>query len=190
MASGVELPRNLRSVIDVTPRERAMAYADPLIHALLAAAVALPLVPAAGRGPLVTAVAAGTLIDVDHPIAARSLRLGHNLSLAVRPRTHSLLVALGTGAVGAAAGGPLHGWAAFAGLTAHLLHDAGDDAAPTPLLWPAAAPRQLGRRRALAGMALLAAGSALVSRAAGAGRVRAAAAGADGGGAAAPPRTT
>jgi hypothetical protein len=172
----------------ITPRRRIRAYADPLAHALLAAAVAAPLVPRAGRRPLLTAVAAGTLIDLDHPVAARSLRLGALVSMRTRPRSHSLAVALGTGSVIAAAGGPVHGWAAFAGLASHLLHDAGDGAAPTPLLWPGAAPRQLGRRWQLAGTAALLLGSVAVSRVAGASR-RPCADGAHGGGAAARPRT-
>ena len=83
-----------------------------------------------------------------------------------RPRTHSLLTPAATGVAVAAAAGSLHGWAAFAGLASHLLHDAGDTAAPTPLLWPFAPARQIGRRRQLAGTALLLLGSALVSRAA------------------------
>ena len=165
-----------------------MASTDPLVHALLAAAVAAPLAPVHGRGPLVTAVLAGTLIDIDHPVAARSLRLGPMVSMEVRPRTHSLLSAVGAGGLGLAAGGPVHGWAAFAGLASHLLHDAGDRAAPTPLLWPLAPARQLGRGAALAGIAALALGSAVLSRAAAGGKGPAAA-GADGGGAAARPRT-
>src|SRR4051812_50187955 len=64
-----------------------------------------------------------------------------------------------------AAAGPLHGWAAFGGLASHLLHDAGDRAAPTPLLWPFAPARQIGRRRQLAATAALAVASAAVSRA-------------------------
>jgi LexA-binding, inner membrane-associated putative hydrolase len=166
-------------------RRQLAAYADPLLHGLLAAAVAAPL----GRGPVLTAVAAGTLIDVDHPIAARSPRLVAMTSLATRPRSHSLLTALGAGAIGAAAGGALHGWAAFAGLASHLLRDAGDHAAPTPLLWPWSPPRQIGRARAAAGIAALALGSLAVSRLAarGAGPSGAPAAGVDG--AAARPRT-
>ena len=141
-----------------------MALTDPLVHAALAAAVAAPLVPRFGRGPVITAVLAGTLIDVDHPLAAGSWRLGSMISMETRPRSHSLLTALGAGALGATAGGPAHGWAAFAGLATHLLYDAGDRAAPTPLLWPWGQPRQLGRTRTLAGMAVLALGSWAVSR--------------------------
>ncbi len=148
-----------------------MACADPFVHGLWAAAVVAPLVPRMGRGPLLTAVAAGTLIDIDHPIAARSLRPRAMLSLATRPRSHSLVVAGAVGAIATAAGGPLQGWAAFGGLASHLLRDAGDDAAPTPLLWPWAPARQVGRRWALASVAALAVGSWVISRAA-AGRPR------------------
>lgn len=161
-------------------RERLVAYSDPLAHALVAAAVVAPLVHREGSAPLVTAVAAGTLIDVDHPLAARSLDLRANLSLPSRPRSHSLVAALGTGVLGAAAGGPVHAWAAFAGLASHLLRDAGDGNAPTPLLWPFAPARQLGRGPAVAGIAALAAGSWLVSRAAGGAASRSAAGSDDG----------
>jgi hypothetical protein len=137
-----------------------VALSDPFAHALLAAVVAAPL----GGAPVRTAVAAGTLIDVDHAIAARSLRIGPMLSLPARPRSHALGVAVALGAVGVVAGGPRHGWAAFAGLTSHLLRDASDDAAATPLLWPLAGPRQIGRVAAVAGVAALALGSWAVSR--------------------------
>ena len=164
-------------------------YSDPLQHAAIAAAVAAPLVPRAGERVVVTAVVAALVIDVDHAVAARSLRIGATTSLDTRPRTHSLLTALGAGALVAAAAGPLHGWAAFGGLASHLLHDAGDRAAPTPLLWPFAPARQVGRRRQLAATALLVLGSIAVSRATAAGPRDPSAAGAGAGGAAAPPRT-
>ena len=140
-------------------------YSDPLQHAAIAAAVAAPLVPRGGRGVLVTAVAAATVIDVDHAVAARSLRLRATTSLATRPRSHSLLTALAAGTAMTAAAGPAHGWAAFGALVSHLLHDAGDDAAPTPVLWPFAPARQLGRRWQLAATAALMLGSVAVSRA-------------------------
>jgi hypothetical protein len=137
-----------------------VAATDPLVHALLAAAVAAPL----GTGAVKTAVAAGTLIDVDHAVAARSLRMGPMLSLPARPRSHTLALALVLGGVGAAAGGPRHGWAAFAGLGSHLLRDASGEGAPTPLLWPVAAPPRVSVRVAIAGCALLALGSWAISR--------------------------
>jgi len=145
---------------------RLQVYTDPLQHALIAAAVAAPLVPKAGGRVLATAVGAAWVIDVDHAVAARSVRIRATTSLATRPRTHSAITALGLGGLVGLAAGPVHGWAAFGALASHLLHDAGDQAAPTPVLWPFAPARQLGRRWQLAGTALLVLGSVAVSRAA------------------------
>jgi hypothetical protein len=160
-----------------------VAATDPVAHALLAAAVVAPL----GRGAVRTAVVAGTVIDVDHIVAARSARPRALMGLETRPRSHALLGAIALGAVGTAAGGITHGWAAFAGLASHLLRDASDNAAPTPLLWPLHPPRQIGRAWAAAGVAALALGSfALSRRAAGPARRPSAAAAGDGGGTALP----
>jgi hypothetical protein len=164
-------------------RRLVRAGSDPLVHALLAAAVVAPL----GRGPMLTAVAAGTLIDVDHPIAARSIRPAAMISLPARPLSHNLLATIGAGAVGALGGGPVHGWAAFAGLASHLLRDASGDGAPTPLLWPWSPPRRIGRGWAIAGIAALAGASCALSRAAAC--AAPCADGADGAGAGTPPRT-
>ena len=161
-------------------------YSDPLQHAGIAAAVAAPLAVRAGRRVLGTAVLAALVIDVDHAVAARSVRTREMTALAERPPTHSLLMAAAAGGLVAAAAGPVHGWAAFAGLASHLLHDAGDRAAPTPLLWPFRPARQLGRRRQLAGTLMLTIGSAAV----GAARGRALAADAVDGAAGAAPRRT
>jgi hypothetical protein len=144
---------------------RIQVYTDPLQHALLAAAVAVPLVPRAGRGVLATAVLPALAIDVDHAVAARSLRIRDTTALATRPRSHSVLTALAAGGAATVAAGPLHGWAATAGLMSHLLHDAGDSAAPTPVLWPLRPPRQLGRRVQVAGTAALILASVALSRA-------------------------
>jgi hypothetical protein len=168
---------------------RVQIYSDPLQHALLAAAVAAPLVPRAGRGVLAAAVVPALVIDIDHAVAARSVRIADTTALATRPRSHSLLTAAGTGALIAATAGPLHGWAAFGGLVSHLLHDAGDRAAPTPVLWPFAPARQLGRRRQLAGTVALVLASVAISRAAAAASRRPSAASAGGGGGTARPRT-
>ena len=169
-------------------RSRLRTYSDPLQHASIAAAVTAPLAARAGRRVLVTAVLAAVVIDLDHAVAARSFRPRRTTALARRPPTHSLITATVAGAVVAAAAGPLHGWAAFAGLGSHLLHDAGDRAAPTPVLWPWRPARQLGRRRQIAGSLLLTVGSGAVGLAAGRGRP-AGAGGADGAGAAPRPRT-
>jgi LexA-binding, inner membrane-associated putative hydrolase len=138
---------------------------------------------------LVTAIAAALAIDIDHAVAARSVRIRATISLPTRPRTHSLVTALGAGAAVTAAAGPVHGWVAFGALVSHLLHDAGDHAAPTPVLWPLAPARQLGRRRQVVGTALLVLVSAAISRAMAAGERARSAAAADAGGAAARPRT-
>jgi hypothetical protein len=141
-------------------RRYLVAGADPFVHALLAAAVVVPL----GRRAMVTAVVAGTVIDVDHIVAARSVRPAAMIGLRTRPRSHALLATAAAAAVGTAAGGPVHGWAAFAGLASHLLRDASDDAAPTPLLWPFRPPRQIGRLAAAAGVSALTVGSWALSR--------------------------
>jgi membrane-bound metal-dependent hydrolase YbcI (DUF457 family) len=167
-------------------------YTDPVQHALIAATVTAPLVPRAGRRVLGTAVAVSTVIDADHIVAARSARVRNTTALAERPRTHSVLTAVATGATVSAVAGPWHGWAAFAGLVSHLLHDAGDRAAPTPLLWPFAPARQIGRRRQLAGTVLLTMASAAIAYAAAAASARERAPGpadVDGGHASAGPRT-
>jgi membrane-bound metal-dependent hydrolase YbcI (DUF457 family) len=167
---------------------RLQVYSDPVQHAAIAVVVAAPLAARVGRRVLATAMTAALVIDVDHAVAAGSIRPRDTTALAQRPRTHSLLTATAAGGLVAAAAGPVHGWAAFAGLGSHLLHDAGDRAAPTPLLWPFGPARQLGRRRQLAGTLLLTIGSAAVGWAAAHERA-AAAVRADGAGAAARQRT-
>ncbi|HEX3318108.1 MAG TPA: metal-dependent hydrolase [Solirubrobacteraceae bacterium] len=152
----------------MTRRRLLAAGADPVAHGLLAGVVAAPLARAGGRGPVVTAVAAGTLIDVDHLLAARSLRPASWLTLGARPRAHTLMLAVGAGGVAAVVGGPAHGWAAFGGVASHLLRDA-SDAGGTPILWPLSGRRSIPRPAYAAGIAGLALGSWLVSRASGAG---------------------
>jgi hypothetical protein len=129
--------------------------------------VVAPLIRPAGRRVVATAVAAALAIDIDHAVAARSVRIRDTTGLAARPRTHSLLTALGAGVVVTRRAGPLHGWATFGALASHLLHDAGDRAAPTPVLWPVRPPRQLGRRVQIAGTAALVIASVAISRATG-----------------------
>jgi membrane-bound metal-dependent hydrolase YbcI (DUF457 family) len=167
---------------------RVRVYSDPLQHAAIAAVVVAPLAARVGRRVSATAVTAALVIDADHAVAARSIRPRDTTALAQRPRTHSLLAAAGAGAVVSAAAGPAYGWAVFAALGSHLLHDAGDRAAPTPVLWPWRPARQLGRRVQLAGTLALTTGSAVIGRAAARARP-AAAAGAGGVDAARWPRT-
>jgi LexA-binding, inner membrane-associated putative hydrolase len=170
-------------------RRQLQIYSDPLQHVLIAAAVVAPLAPRTGRAVFGTVTAVALLIDLDHAVAARSVRVRDTTGLPVRPPSHSLLVAAAAGALVAAGAGPLHGWAAGAALVSHLLHDAGDRAAPTPLLWPFAPARQIGRRRQLAGTVLLALGSVLVSRTGARPAAGPCAASGDAGAASARPRT-
>ncbi|HET8755388.1 MAG TPA: metal-dependent hydrolase [Solirubrobacteraceae bacterium] len=157
-------------------------YTDPLQHALIAAAVAAPL----GRPAVRAAVTAALVIDLDHAVAARSVRVRDTTALPTRPRTHSLVTAFAAGAAVARTRGPREGWAVFGGLVSHFLHDAGDRAAPTPMLWPFAPARQIGRRRQVVFTAALVA----VSLAAGAASRRRTSAACGGSGAGtAPPRT-
>ena len=157
-------------------------YTDPLQHAVIAAPVAAPL----GRAAVRAAVTAALVIDVDHAVAARSVRVRDTTVLDTRPRTHSLVTALAVGLVVARARGPVQGWAVFSGLVSHLLHDAGDHAAPTPMLWPLRPARQLGRRRQVVFTAALVAVSLV---AAAASRRRTSSGGGGSGGGTAPPRT-
>src|SRR3954467_7449967 len=165
---------------------RVRVCSDPLQHAAIAAVVVAPLAAQTNGRVFATAVAAALVIDVDHAVAARSFRPRHTTALprrppshspppARRPPSHSLLAAACAGALVSAAAGPAHGWAAFAALGSHLLHDAGDDAAPTPVLWPGRPAGQLGRRAQLLGTLALTTASALAGSAAARERSRAAA---------------
>jgi membrane-bound metal-dependent hydrolase YbcI (DUF457 family) len=145
---------------------RVRVYSDPLQHAAIAAIVVAPLAARVGGRVFATAVTAALVIDADHALAARSIRPRNTTALAQRPRSHSLLTAAGAGGLVSAAAGPVHGWAAFAALGSHLLHDAGDRAAPTPLFWPWRPARQLGRRAQVAGTLALTTGSVVIGCAA------------------------
>ena len=138
-------------------------YSDPLQHAALAALVVAPLARTDLRLAR-TALIAALMIDVDHVVAARSARPREMTALPARPRTHSLVAAAAVGCAAWASGGPWHGWSAFAALGSHLLHDAGDRAAPTPVLWPWRPPGQLGRRVQITGTVALTMVSAAAAR--------------------------
>jgi membrane-bound metal-dependent hydrolase YbcI (DUF457 family) len=129
---------------------------------------------------------AALVIDLDHAVAARSVRLRATTGLDTRPRTHSLVTALAVALLVTRRRGPVQGWAVFGGLVSHFLHDAGDRAAPTPMLWPFAPARQLGRRRQVVFTAALVAVS---FAAAAASRRRTSSAAGGSGAGTAPPRT-
>ncbi len=136
---------------------------DPLVHGVYAAAVLGPLARRGQWRPLLAGVVAGTMIDVDHAVAARSLRLTDLWSLPARPRAHSLILAtLAAGATWRAAGSR-YGWAVFAGLWSHLLRDA-SDASGTPVLWPVSRRDRLPRWTLATGVVALTLGSEAVAR--------------------------
>jgi len=117
------------------PLSGSWALLDELGHASVAAGVVLWTVPAWGWQPTLAAVLAGTLIDIDHPLAAGSLLPSHMMSLAARPASHSLLGVAVASAVGFALGGRRIGFAALVGVLTHIVRDATADPG-VPLLVP------------------------------------------------------
>lgn len=116
------------------------ALFDAPVHAILALLVVFPLLdtraPAENTVVLICAVLlTGTLLDIDHFVAARSLKINDVLILPMRPKTHSLVFA---GAVGflvvLVSRNPILGWIVFAALVSHVMRDAGGG--KTPILWP------------------------------------------------------
>ena len=78
---------------------------------------------------------AGTLVDVDHFLAAGSRSLWTATHLEKRPPTHSVTFALLVSGGGYLFSGSLStAWVVFAALTSHVLRDASVGTAP--LLWP------------------------------------------------------
>jgi membrane-bound metal-dependent hydrolase YbcI (DUF457 family) len=144
-------------------RRRAEAYADPVLHGLVAAAVALPL----GRRPVAASVAAGFLIDFDHVVVARSIDPAAMWTLPRRPLSHSATAAALSGALVGTVAGRRYGWAAFAGLLSHVLRDAVEG--KTPLLWPWASREHAPERVLVLGSAGLMLGSWAISRGSAAG---------------------
>jgi membrane-bound metal-dependent hydrolase YbcI (DUF457 family) len=144
-------------------RRRAEAYADPVLHGLVAAAAALPL----GRRPTVASVAASLLIDLDHVVVARSIEPAALWTLPRRPLSHSATAAAVSGALVGTVAGRRYGWAAFSGLLSHVLRDAVEG--KTPLLWPWASRERAPERVLLIGSAGLMLGSWAISRASAAG---------------------
>jgi membrane-bound metal-dependent hydrolase YbcI (DUF457 family) len=111
------------------------ALLDEVAHGAVAATCALWLVPRWGLRPVVVAVLAATLIDVDHAIAGGSLAPERMMQLSARPPTHSLLAALGLAILAGMLGGTRIGHAVGVGTLTHILRDA--TASPgVPLLAP------------------------------------------------------
>jgi membrane-bound metal-dependent hydrolase YbcI (DUF457 family) len=88
-----------------------------------------------GARTLVASVAAGTLIDVDHAVAAGSIDPARMMALGARPPTHSLVGVSLIGLLVLAIFGWRAGYAAFAGAMTHIVLDA--SAAPgVPMFAP------------------------------------------------------
>src|SRR5690242_10164464 len=83
------------------PGQLTWAALDVVVHGAAAGLCAVWLLPAYGWRPLVSAIAAGILIDLDHAVAARSLNPFNMMSIGTRPPTHSLVAAVLFGIVAA-----------------------------------------------------------------------------------------
>jgi len=144
-------------------KRRARVYADPFLHAGFAALVLSPTVRRSGWGPLRAGVAAGLIIDLDHIVAARSVRVEKTTGMPTRPRPHNLFLATAASAAAWRAAGRKYGWGVFAGLWSHLLFDA-TDSSGAPLLWPVAERDRVPLAVFIAALAALMAASESESR--------------------------
>lgn len=112
-----------------------------LIHGCLALLVVLPIVLRSRKRALMAVLAfvGGPALDLDHVVAAGSLRAQALENLGHRPFIHSLLVALlATGVVLLLSRRRLFAWGVFAVLVSHLLFDAAGGG--EYWLWPLSHP--------------------------------------------------
>jgi hypothetical protein len=112
------------------------ALVHSAVHGLVALLVTAPIVGSAPSLQLLAlAFLAGTLVDVDHFLAARPRSFWTVTHLDKRPPTHSVTFALLLGTAGYLLSGSLStSWVVFAALTLHVLRDATSGTAP--ILWP------------------------------------------------------
>jgi hypothetical protein len=109
------------------------ALVDSGVHGLVALLVTGPLLQSPQL--LVLAFLAGTVVDVDHFLAAGSRSFWAATHLEQRPPTYSVTFALLVSRGGYLFSGSLTtAWVLFAALTSHVLRDASVGTAP--LLWP------------------------------------------------------
>ena len=111
------------------------ALGDSGVHGLVALLVTAPIIRSAPvvRRLLVLAFLAGTLVDVDHFLAAGLCSFWTATHLARRPPTHSVTFALLVSGGGYLFSGSLAtAWVVFAALSSHILRhaSAGHCAAP------------------------------------------------------------
>jgi len=116
------------------------ALYDASLHGLVALSVVSPILWIQEIGLRLAALSAlsllcGILIDLDHFVAARSLRIRDAMVLGGRPPTHSLTFILPVVLVlYLLLDSYVVAWVAFASLFSHLLRDA--STGMTPILWP------------------------------------------------------
>jgi len=110
------------------------ALVDSGAHGLVALLVTAPLLQSPRL--LILAFVAGTLVDVDHFLAAGSRSFQAATQLEKRPPTHSLTFALLVSGGGYLFSGSLTtAWIVFAALTSHVLRDASVGTAPSYGRW-------------------------------------------------------
>lgn len=113
---------------------------DSCFHGVVAALVVLPGAFLSGQERnqiLGTCVLAAMVIDLDHFVAAGSLRLEAATTLDCRPWSHSLTAVVAVAfAIRWWIREPAIGAAVLAGLASHVLRDAGGGGC-TPIFWPA-----------------------------------------------------
>lgn len=139
---------------------------DNVIHTIIAVIVALPLALAHRPSALkvmLLAAALGSLIDLDHFVAAGSLSLYAATHLPIRPASHSITfaAALALASLAVTRANWALAWIVFASITSHVLRDASGGA--TQLLYPLAASA-IPFWLYAAGELLLVAGSLLLAR--------------------------
>jgi len=106
---------------------------DWLCHIGTALAVSLPILPYVHdrAGFLRVSLLSSVVLDLDHILAARSLRLTDCMSMPHRPGSHSVLAPFVIAAVAERWKPQQHfGLAALVGLSSHLLRDLGTGGAP------------------------------------------------------------
>jgi LexA-binding, inner membrane-associated putative hydrolase len=122
--------RRWESAYNGTPRR---GLFDGLCHLGTALAVSLPILPYVRDrwGFLRISLLCSVAIDLDHILAARSLRLGRCMTMEHRPASHSVLTPMIIAVLAERWKPEQHvGLAALVGLGSHLLRDLGTGGAP------------------------------------------------------------
>jgi len=114
------------------------ALLDVLIHGVIAVIIVLPILGISGINKILIVMIAffvSGLLDMDHFVVAKSMRIGNAIKLNLRPYTHSITFALILGLlVWGISQQVLLGIVAFVAVTSHVIRDASDGI--TPFLWP------------------------------------------------------